>query len=662
MFRIFSVVYCVFGLCLPVSLVGASSPPNIIFILTDDQGVEAIEGEAWLNNLNCHTPRLSRLASQGRIFSQARVNPLCSPSRACLMTGRSAFQTGVVHVYPGKNHPNEQTRALQSIEWTIAESLQTHDYDTLLVGKWHLGTSEIVGQDSLSQGFDTFVDGLLIMKNDDPIETGDEQITYLVDEALRAVGQRQNPDDPYALFFWTEDPHKRVDHSGRESLDWWKVDESLLPSGEQYYHENPEEDTNVDRFRAVVEALDTELGRLLYELRIIDRHGRYRGSSNTVVFFLGDNGTPPQVLDYPGKGSLFEGGILVPLFVFGEKVPSDGDIRTRLVSHVDVHETILDVAGVSEETRGQFPRRGISFADEIGWSSDPHTRGYQLSSRGSSAQSEDHWVSLTNGTYKLIVRSGGRGFVTRDIDIFYDLVQDPDELHDLIIAGMSPEQEAMYYSMRDAVVDYWPISISEPTPFMVDVPLTDAMSLSSEDVQGDKNLPIGHVLPWGVDAIEYRSFYRFDIERIDDLLPQGTTLDDVVTAQIIIGFSSDSQDPDETDTGPIYVYPVTRDWVKQNRTWEELFDRYRKKLVLGMVDIAPHVLPGMYGSPIPLDPHTPVSFGRNEEMLDTIRYWHDHPDRNFGVVLIAEPIEGLDGDQQVVFLPNAVLRLSLRQE
>jgi len=638
----------------------ASDPPNIIFILTDDQGVDAIEGEAWPNNLDCHTPRLSHLASQGRVFSQVRVNPLCSPSRACLMTGRSAFQTGVNHVYPGRGDLSESIRSLQGHEWTIAEALQTQNYDTFLVGKWHLGENKPKGQDPLRQGFDEFIDGQLVMTLDDPIETGDEQISYLVDEALQLVMERLNPDDPYALFFWTNDPHQRKDQSGRETHLWWKVDESLLPSGESYYHEDPIEDTEVDRFRAVVEALDTELGRLLFRLGVVNSQGHYREESNAVVFFLGDNGTSPQVLDYPGKGTLYEGGILVPFIVFGENVPTDGEIRARLVSHVDVHETILDVAQVPENSRGVFPRRGISFAEEIGWSSEQHTRKYQLSSLGPS-QHEYQWVSLISDTYKLNARSGGVEFVPRGHDMFFDLVQDPDEQHDLIIEGMNMDQEAVYRAMRDAVVDYWPISVCEPTPLMVDVPLTDAMALSSEDEQTQQILPIGHVSPWDIGAIEYRSFLRFDIEQLDDLLPPEKTLDDVESAQIIIRFKTDSQKDDETHTGPIHLCPVTMNWFDQNRSWGELIDKYQD-VSLGTVDIAPHVLPGRYGSWIQLDPNTPVSFGHDAELLDAVRYWYDRPELNFGVVLLNKPIEGLDGDQHVVFFPDAILRLTLRQE
>ncbi len=162
----------------------AQELPNLIFILTDDQGIDAIE---WPPNTRAdervRTPRLNRMAEQGVSFTNFRVNPNSSPTRACLMTGRSALDTGVVGVIgrytplAGMGNPCESTPltgtvakvtnrlALQTQERTIAEVLQDMGYYTILIDKWHLGYNEGIeptpedhGLLPTQQGFDIFVD------------------------------------------------------------------------------------------------------------------------------------------------------------------------------------------------------------------------------------------------------------------------------------------------------------------------------------------------------------------------------------------------------------------------------------------------------------------------------------------------------------------------
>src|SRR5690606_13573396 len=136
--------------------------------------------------------------------------------------------------------------------------------------------------------------------------------------------------------------HRRPDDrtNRNQPMLWWRVAGSLLPSGTPYYADDPSEDTNVDRYRAVVEAIDTELGRLLRSLNVVDASGRYKDSSDTLCVFMSDNGTPREVAprgDH-AKGSLYEGGTRVPLIFFGEGVPA-GVVSERLVGAFDLYES-----------------------------------------------------------------------------------------------------------------------------------------------------------------------------------------------------------------------------------------------------------------------------------------------------------------------------------
>lgn len=643
----------------------AQSRPNIIVIVADDLGTEAIEGEAWDNALGVHTPNLARWASDGRVFANTRVYPVCSPTRSALMTGREAFRTGIVGVlWPETAEPTRRALSLQPQETTIAEALKTQSYTTILVDKWHLGWDESAGVMPRDQGFDEFFDFRDTLPLDDPIAVGDEHLSLAVDQAIDAVQNRQHNHDPYALFFCTIDPHQREDASGREPLLWWKVDDRLLPSGEDYYA--PQNENNRNRYRAVVEALDTELFRMLHELDVVDSRGRYRESSNTVVFFIGDNGTPRQVSveGHRAKGSVYERGTHVPLFVFGEGVPSDGAVQDRVVSAVDLYETVADVADLSSNGRGSAPRDARSFADRIGYNRTGPTRTLSLSADGDADNPSACRVSLTDGIHKLVVRGGGAMLARLASDEFYDLQTDPLEDNNLIPNGLNTSERSQYLSWRDQIVDYWPNAMSEQTPLTVDIPVADIMFIDDHDNTGTSTLALGTYHPGRSDERESRVLVKFNIDRLDQLLPQGKTIDDIIGAQIGFGFARESAEPDETDTGVITAHPLNNSWSSSGRTrWRDINNEYDPNVTLGSLDVAPHIIPDPPGNKqfgVPLTLGTPVSFGHSQALVDQIHEWHDRPWSNDGVVLLADVLPNLDGDQRIFLMNKAALRVTLR--
>lgn len=405
----------------------AQDGPNLIFILTDDQGVESIDGPYWSNAMGCTTPTLAALARQGVSFTNCRVNPNCSPTRACLMTGRSALDTGVNGVltrYASNviGNPCHESAgpltgivarvtnrlALQTQEWTIGEVLQNMGYYTILVDKWHLGYNEGVeptpedrGLLPTQQGFDEVFDWMELIEGVYRICQGYPDTFYadhhMVDAAEFAVAAagRRAPGQKYALFFHTITPHRRhSDNPANPSQGylWWDIEdkENLIPVTRWLDVRAPDNDGNIDRFLQNVEAMDSVIRRdLLLPLGIIENvenEWPYIEESNTVVFFTSDNGTDPEVTSHRygqwrgAKNTLYEGGINVPLFVMGEGVPgnvSNPLVDARQISHVDFFDTIADIIEAPEAIRanphGNFPRRGKSFAYNIGWSDRPHT-------------------------------------------------------------------------------------------------------------------------------------------------------------------------------------------------------------------------------------------------------------------------------------------------
>lgn len=639
--------------------------PNIIFILADDIGTEAIEGAAWPNELNCHTPNLAQWASAGRSFTNARVYPVCSPTRAAIMSGREALRTGVAGVlWPQTSSPQRELLSLHNDERTIGEALQARGYHTILIDKWHLGWDNAAGVMPADQGFDVFHDYRDTLPLDDPLQVGDEHISLTVDLAIDAVESRPNRTDPYALFFWTLDAHERQGDGSPQNFKWWKVHSDLLPSGENYY--GPGNDNPRNRYRAVVESLDTELFRLLNSLGVVDNNGNYRRNSDTIVVFLGDNGTPRQVSTFGdrAKGSLFEAGIRVPMFVFGENVPSDGRIESRLVSAVDLFETLADVADVDAGDRGAAPRDSRSFADLIGYTRSGPVREFSVSGRGHPDDPTQAQVSITDGRYKLIARGGGAMLAPLNSDQFYDLQNDPPEQRDLVRLGMNGSERARYNALRDEIVNHWPIAMNVRASNQVDIPLDDVMWIDSRDRQGTTTLTLGHLAPGDPGEVESRILARFAVDRLENLLPPGKDVSDIVRAQIAFGFARDSGDATETDTGVIAIHPMTEEWSSSGSTrWSDIVNALNGGRVLGRVDVAPHIIPNPLGSQqmgVPMPMGTPLSFGHSADLLEQVLDWHERPWTNDGVMLSVEALPNLEGDQRVFLMNRAVIRLTLQ--
>lgn len=646
------------------AVAGAADRPNIVFILSDDQGIEAIAGDYWSNELNVHTPNLSALARQGVVFRNTRACPNCSPTRAGIMTGRSALQQGVIDILQPESPGGQRDRlSLQTQENTVAESLKTAGYYTVLADKWHCGWNVGLGQKPEQQGFNVFFDLYDYAWLDDSLQTGDEHISNMVDLSVDAVINRPQPGDPYALFFWSLDAHERVDPERQETMGWWRVDSSLLPSGENYYAA----ETERNRYRAVVEAFDTEVGRLLRELGVVDQNLNYRPESNTIVFFTSDNGTPQSISAAPAraKGTLYDGGIRVPLFVFGEGVDKAG-ADDRLTSYLDFYETLCDIADVSTQNRGNSPRMSMSFADHIGWSTstlpDPE---FVISSRGDPNDADAARMAIVSTRYKLIVKAGGFGQAPLIEDEFYDLQADPAEQTNLNVSGMTLPQRREYVRMRDAVTSYWGTAVGGRTIVHVDLPMLKAQSLNSQNQRSSTVMTVGWDNVGQSGTVEGRAMFRFNIAKLDQLMPPGKTVNDIISAQVIVGFRADSASTDATDTGPIRVRRMTTDWYSNNRNWSQLVNAWDGTKNCGMFDAAPHIIPDPDGNSlasVPMIQGTPVSFGGATDLVDLVRAWYNGTTPNHGVVLIADAMNSVGGgDQRLSFLVSSTLRLTFTE-
>ncbi len=297
--------------------------PNILLVMTDDQGWGDVRSHG---NPELDTPAMDALARAGVRFDRFYVSPVCSPTRASLLTGRYSLRTGVYGVTRGRE-------TMRSEEVTLAETLRDAGYATGIFGKWHNGAH--FPHDPAGQGFDTFfgfsaghwnnyVDTDLIY-NGETVPTRGFITDVLTDSALAFMRRhRERPFFAYVPFNAPHSPFQAPDALFRK------------------YTERGFDNRDAAAY-AMVENVDENLRRLLGEL---DRLGL---RDRTIVLFLTDNG--PNGVRWNGgmrgiKGSVREGGTRVPFFMHWPGQIEGGLTVQEKAAHIDVMPTLLELVGL----------------------------------------------------------------------------------------------------------------------------------------------------------------------------------------------------------------------------------------------------------------------------------------------------------------------------
>ncbi len=424
-----------FYACSTFANAAVRSRPNVLLVMTDDQGY----GDVGIHgNPRIRTPHIDRFASQGTQLTRFYCSPVCAPTRASLMTGRYYYRTGVVHTSRGgaKMHGDEQT---------IAEILADAGYATGIFGKWHLGdTYPMRPQDQgfaeslvhRSGGIDqtpdkpnSYFDSLL-WKNGARYTARGYCTDVCTDAAIEFI--RANRSRPFFAYLATNAPHTPLQISD----DYFKP----------YLKAGLNETTA--RVYGMVENIDDNFGRLLREL------DRLQIRDNTLVIFLTDNG--PQQPRYNGglrgrKSWTYEGGIHVPCFVQWPKELAGGGALGQLAAHIDLLPTILDACQV--ELPQGLSIDGISLLEQLrGQGAAADRRLFFQCHRGLQPQ-RYHNAAVVTQRYKLVMSPGtfGRETLAHQAAVFelYDLSTDGGEEHR--IDDAKPEIAAQ---LRDAY-DQW---------------------------------------------------------------------------------------------------------------------------------------------------------------------------------------------------------------
>ena len=421
----------------------AAGRPNIVLVITDDQGY----GE-----LSCHgnpilkTPHLDRLHAQSVRFTDFHVSPTCAPTRAALMTGRHEFRSGVTHtIY--------ERERLSLGATTIAQVLKDAGYATGIFGKWHLGDEEPYQPEK--RGFDeVFIHGgggigqtypgscgdapgnsyfdPAILHNGTFVKTTGFCTDVFFDRALDWIGAESRKGGPFFAYISTNAPHSP--YVGPEAYQRPYLDAGMATADAAYY--------------GMIANIDDNVGRLLARL------DEWKLSERTLLIFMTDNGHSRGNLYNAGmrsaKGSPYQGGTRVPAFFRWPGTLGRGVDVNALAAHIDLFPTLAEIAGakipgsVELDGRSLVPLLLDAKADWPDRCLFVHKGRW---ARGKAAESKYADCAVRNTRFRLVNNTE-----------LYDIADDPGETKNVI--DQHPEVVA---KMRAAYDRWW----DEVLPCMV---------------------------------------------------------------------------------------------------------------------------------------------------------------------------------------------------
>ena len=455
----------------------AESRPNILLLIGDDMGNEGFSCYG-LNDNPANTPTLDELCNQGVRFDNFWSQPVCSPTRATMLTGRYGFRTGVGRPTGGEasgyspeapakpvtaprepeggrgggrggnNGRNVNSFGLELAEFTLPMAFKVNPqlgYSTAAIGKWHLGDRRngweqhpnIIGFDHFSGMIHGTTNSFFAWRKlVDGVRSG--ETGYAPDDKTNdAIGWIAGQGDkPWFLWVAYNLGHTplHLPPENRWRSDWSHIDPQA----------DPREDS-LSYFNMSLEALDVEVELLLSSLSPEVR-------ANTYVIFMGDNGTGsgsvrPPVVAGRAKGTIYQGGVAVPLFVTGPGVANGS--TDALVNSTDMFMTIMEMAGIdaSETVPSQVVHDSVSFMPYLSDPSLASMRDYAYVDNfsGNFAGVADANFAIRDQNYKLLRHEG-------NIE-FYNLNDDPWEHNNLLEGKLNEEQQAQYDELLARVTE-----------------------------------------------------------------------------------------------------------------------------------------------------------------------------------------------------------------
>lgn len=397
--------------------------PNIVFFLIDDLGWK----DVGYHGGDIPTPNIDKLAAEGTRLEQFYVQPLCSPTRASLMTGRYpmryGLQVGVIRPWARYGLPLE--------ERTLAQALKEAGYTTAICGKWHLGHVNSAYLPT-SRGFDHQYGhyngaldyfthdrdgGLDWHRDDQPVREEGYTTDLLADESVRLI-ERQDASRPLFLYVPFNAVHAPL-----------QAPESYL---EKFKHIEPK---NKRTYAAMVACMDDAIGRIV---SAIDKRGM---KNNTLIIFCSDNGGVGVGDNSPLRGQkaqLYEGGVRVPAVAVWPGVLKAGGIVNEPLHLVDMYPTLLKLAGAKLRLKAERP---LPLDGKDAWPAiaqgkpSPHKEILLNVTPANGAIRQGNWKLIWNGN---VGANNADEKARKDTFELFNLAEDPYEKNDL--SGKNPQK------------------------------------------------------------------------------------------------------------------------------------------------------------------------------------------------------------------------------
>lgn len=385
--------------------------PNILLIIADDLGLDATPNFS-IGDIKPAMPNLDNLMNEGLTFSNVWSNPTCTPTRAAIITGKFGFRTHMTQV------GDELSTAETSLQ-TFLDQNSDGNYTNAVIGKWHLGNSM---QHPIEMGveyFAGFLGGSVKSYSDwDFVENGRTTSTteYTTTKFTNlAIDWIADQSQPWFLWLSYNAPHTPF-HLPPNNLH----NQGALASDKTSIAANP-----VPYYMASLEAMDAEMGRILDTMTTEERE-------NTIIIFIGDNGTPNQVAQAYGnrrnKDTVYQGGVNVPMVICGKEVTRKGEVEDALINVTDIFATVVDIAGSGINELNDSK----SFKELLNGSGDSK-REYAFTEIGRDGNSAD--VAIRNKSHKYLIFADGT-------EALYNLISDPLESQNLFDANQLSDTDA----------------------------------------------------------------------------------------------------------------------------------------------------------------------------------------------------------------------------
>jgi arylsulfatase A-like enzyme len=437
----------------------ASERPNIVVIVADDLGW----ADVGYHGGNIDTPSLDRLAEQGVQLNRFYTTPICSPTRAALMTGRDPIRLGVAYgvIMPWDNI------GVNPAEHFMPESFGAAGYQTAMVGKWHLGHAQMTYHPN-ERGFEHFyghlhtevgfyppfanVGGKDFQVNGVTADDEGYETYLLADEVSRYIRER-DAQKPFFIYMPFIAPHTPLDAPAELQEKYKDIDTDLPPARSNQTDSTRRISKMLMResarpmYAAVVDGMDQAIGQVLDTL---DKEGL---SDNTIVLFFSDNGGAAYSYggadNAPlrgGKGETFEGGIrVVSLMRWPEKLQG-GQIFDQVMTVMDVFPTLADAAGVDPLNTFEFD--GSSLWPSISEGAT-HSREDMIMFASEIPIYGSFKLTAFDDTWKLVQEMEQDQLSTTVTNYLFKITDDPNEYNNL-----ADEHPEIVVSMSHAISEW----------------------------------------------------------------------------------------------------------------------------------------------------------------------------------------------------------------